>query len=366
VVAKNSGILKAYDDFPVDVVNVSSYDLRFIAQEIASGKTSPLFSRLVSANISSIKSNKLLFRPFIVRELSDRSAAGKKIRIAFIGLTDLEPAAPPGLRLDDPITAATGIVAEARKQADLVIALAHVKTDEALRLAGAVPDLDVIIAGNTRALDQVFTPPTTVGRTLVIFTPYETRMLGELRFYRGSQTGFATKSRFISLDDSVPDEPGAKRVVAEANASETAARETSKSQLQSWSSRSATPKLDGTSAGSAPHFISAGKCAQCHVAQYVKWSSSPHAHATDPLPPRWYEFEMSCLKCHATGSAEEGKFTIQSVHCEGCHGPGSEHASRPSKGYGRVADLQTACTQCHTAEVSPNFNADSAWQKIKH
>src|SRR5262249_36256585 len=156
----------------------------------------------------------------------------------------------------------------------------------------------------------------------VVFTPYETRMLGELRFYRGSQTGFATKSRFITLDDSVPDEPNAKLAATAANTSETVARETSKSLLQNWSSRSAVPKPD--SVGSGPRFITAGKCAQCHVGQYVKWSSSPHAHATDPLPPRWYEFEMSCLKCHATGSAEEGKTTIQSVHCEGCHGPGSE------------------------------------------
>src|SRR5262245_48409148 len=177
MVAKNSGIQKFYDDFPVDVANVSSYDLPFIAQQISSGKSVPLFSRLVSANISSIKSNKLLFQPFMVREVPDRGNTGKKIRIAFIGLTDLEPAPPFGLRLDDPVKVATGIVAEARKQADLVIALAHVQTDEALRLAGAVPDLDVIIAGNTRRLDQVFTPPTTIGRTLIVFTPYETRML---------------------------------------------------------------------------------------------------------------------------------------------------------------------------------------------
>ena len=111
-------------------------------------------------------------------------------------------------------------------------------------------------------------------------------------------------------------------------------------------------------------------CAQCHQAQYVQWANSSHAHATDKLPPRWVEFETGCLSCHATGQQVAGGkielAKLQSVQCEQCHGPGSEHVQKPGKGYGHIANTQAMCMSCHTAEASPNFDFQAAWAKIKH
>ena len=47
-------------------------------------------------------------------------------------------------------------------------------------------------------------------------------------------------------------------------------------------------------------------------------------------------------------------------------GPGGEHVQKPGKGYGRVSNAQALCISCHTVEVSPKFDFQSAWAKIKH
>src|SRR5262249_32007894 len=119
-------------------------------------------------------------------------------------------------------------------------------------------------------------------------------------------------------------------------------------------------------------YVSSSKCAECHTAQYVKWSNSAHAHAVDKMVARTFEFEASCLKCHATGqsqatpASDDDLAPLQSVHCEQCHGPGAEHVAKPGKGYGHIANAQAMCSSCHTAETSPSFDFQSAWAMIKH
>jgi len=78
------------------------------------------------------------------------------------------------------------------------------------------------------------------------------------------------------------------------------------------------------------------------------------------------------MDCHATqtqlarGSNKLEGVRLPNVQCEQCHGPGSDHVAKPVKGYGRVADMKTACGSCHNAETSPNFDLQAAWAKIKH
>jgi hypothetical protein len=270
-------------------------------------------------------------------------------------------------------------VPEARKIADVVVVLAKVSSQtEVARIAREVPGIDIIINGNATSLGEVFTPPVYVGATLIVYTPYETRMLGELRFYRDSQGKFSTKQRFVTLDEIlVPEDPGAKSIVSAAANAEAAARNNSKTLLEDWLASSRmllAPKPLGSVSSKAESttFVQSGACSQCHVAQYIKWSNSAHSHASDPLPPRANEFEASCLDCHATGPkpgslTEKPQFTrFQNVQCEQCHGPGSAHVANPGKGYGRIGDMMSACVSCHNRETSPGFELQIAWEKIKH
>jgi hypothetical protein len=118
--------------------------------------------------------------------------------------------------------------------------------------------------------------------------------------------------------------------------------------------------------GTPAEFISAKACAECHTDQYIKWSNSKHARATDSVMLHKDEFTVGCLQCHASARSETALPKFTAVECEECHGPGSNHALKPLKGYGKVSDLKSACSSCHTDRTSPNFNPQAAWVKIKH
>lgn len=383
-VAKNDWVLKAYSQFPVDVANVSSHDLRYFSTVLAEPEltrrleSEPLLDRLVSANIVSESPGFVAPHPFIVRELPSRQPGSKPIRVAFIGLTETSPSPPAGLKFIDPAEAARRTIPEARKRANLVVLLAKASSEEAARIAREAPGIDVIIAGNGLSLEQNFTPPFYVAQTLIVFTPFETRLLGELRFYQTAPSKFSTRQRFIALDEtSIPEHPAAKQLVDAANSAETAARNNSKKLLENWLASgnarvtSKSPNPDSSRGESSPG-VPSTSCNQCHLAQFMKWVNSAHAHASNSLQTRGNEFEPSCLDCHGTGfkaasaanKVELARF--QNVQCEQCHGPGSNHVAKPGKGYGRVADMKTACGTCHTSETSPGFDLHAAWAKIKH
>ncbi|HST21332.1 MAG TPA: multiheme c-type cytochrome [Blastocatellia bacterium] len=368
---KDEWIMKAYDQFPADVINISSHDLRYISRLLqksgTAGKaeTQPMLKRLVSANITSISPDKIAPQPFVIREVPGRQSA-KPVRVAFVGLTETGVAAPRGFKFTDVLETARRVVPEARKRADVVIAVAYFKSEDAQRLASEVPDIDAIITGNSQSDGAFFFPPLTVGKTLIVFTAYETRMMGELLFYRDAQGKFSVRARYISLDTEVPDDPAALQVVNAAREAEEGMREKSKTLLLGWLETTRRRKPAGESATA---YTSSSACAQCHMAQYIKWSNSKHAHATDPLVSRQFEFEASCLNCHATAQlkANAAELTkMQQVQCEQCHGPGGDHAAKPGKGYGRITNIQAVCSDCHTQDTSPNFNAQTAWEKIKH
>lgn len=361
------------------MVNVASEDLRYFSSLLSKrefarqSQTSPVLKRIVSANTVSESAGLVSPNPFIVREVAAREAqAGttRRVRLAFIGLTETELAPPTGMRFIDTVEAARRTVPEARRVADVVIVLAKVSTIEAARIARETQGIDVIIAGNGVTLEQVFTPPFYIGKTLVVFTPFETRMLGELRFYLNEQGAFSTRQRFITLDEAmIPADPSAKELADAALRAETEAQGDSKKLLEAWlaASRSLTIKRPP---GASVYYVGGAACSQCHASQYIKWANSPHAHATDPLPARWVEFEAGCLSCHATGgkaNSEKNQFAgLQGVQCEQCHGPGSDHAASPAKGYGRVSNMVSACAACHNRETSPGFQLPAAWEKIKH
>ncbi|HKG23320.1 MAG TPA: multiheme c-type cytochrome [Blastocatellia bacterium] len=378
-VIRSDRVLRAYDQFPVDVANVSAYDAPYISRWSSTGEAAgrpnpyPMLRRVVSANI--VGEAKSAGAPFVVREIVERSNArrGKPTRVAFIGLSSPEATLPPGLRLIDPVEAAKRVVPEAKKQADVVIVLAHLQTDPLVRIAREVTGIDAIINGS----GDIFKAPMRLGATFVAFTPFEMRTIGELRFYRDAQGRLSVWDRYISLDDEVGDDPESLKVVEEARGAETGARAGSRQLLESWlaQTRALTMGLKarpGSEQPPAAGFVSSGACAQCHAKEYAVWANSGHTRASDHLVIKKHEFEVSCLACHATGlqkaesTAPADLAKIQNVGCEQCHGPGADHVARPAKGYGRIPAAQGLCSACHTPQTSPAFDLKTAWEKIKH
>src|SRR5262245_12734545 len=181
--AKNDWVLKAYDRFPVDVLNLSSQDLAYLSPRLRKerlinrGGAYAVLDRLVSSNLIPDTATAAP-RPFLIKEVTERGTS-KKIRIGFTGALEAG-AAVPGLRSTEPFPALSKAVSELRRKADVVIAAVHLSTDDAIRVAREVKGIDVVIAGNS----EMFTPPVRLGQTLLVFTPSEGRMLGEIRFYR--------------------------------------------------------------------------------------------------------------------------------------------------------------------------------------
>jgi hypothetical protein len=366
-VTKNDWVLKAYDRFKVDVVNLSGQDLGFVSSRLGPGSgentLGALLGRIVSANTTFGTTDQKTIRPYTVLSLPDRkSSTRSQVRIAFVGISDDQKQPAPGLKVQDAIESAKRIVPQARGEADLVIVLAHVSNDIATRIAQEVPGVDAVIAGNGKE----FTLPATVGRVSVVFTPYETRMLGELRFYRGPDGRYAVKSRFIGLDNTIPDDKQAAAFVTESKLAV-------KKEVERFTRpmEAAAPGLPGKGQVDS-NFVSAQTCLECHRAEYMTWSNTAHARAINSLATKAAELDSGCLACHTTGFNRGGfqniaeTRTLVNVQCEECHGPGRAHIAKPDKTYGRIADLQSVCSRCHTAETSAEFNPAAFWAKIKH
>lgn len=369
-VVKNEWLLKAHDQFRVEVANLSTADLSYLAKFLNKetfarrSATQPIFKRLVSANTVVDSANMVKLPPYIVREVSLANVP-KPVRIAFVGLADNSATTPSGFKLTDPVEAAKRVVPEALRNADLIIVLARLRTDVAARVAREVQGIHIMIVGN----GDMFTPSFRLGETLLTFTPFETRFLGELRFYRDEQGKITFRDRFISLDEGVPDDADAMQIVNGVREDKNTAYKSAQALLPNWLGMVKSPAVWNSAAvqaNAAPVYISSQACAQCHVDQYIKWSNSKHARATDSLMLDKDEFDANCLSCHATGGRGEELPKLVSIQCEQCHGPGSQHALKPAKGFGKIGDLKSTCLNCHTAQINANFDLQSAWLKIKH
>ena len=98
---------------------------------------------------------------------------------------------------------------------------------------------------------------------------------------------------------------------------------------------------------------------------------------TDPERYGWPVTKYpDCVSCHVVGYGEQSGFVdiatskgLESVGCEQCHGPGSEHAqSAGQKKMGRVGagSPSVVCSRCHDFEQSPTFDYHARWRVIQH
>ena len=136
-------------------------------------------------------------------------------------------------------------------------------------------------------------------------------------------------------------------------------------------------------------FYGVNKCAECHRESYKIWKTTRHAKALQTLVNEGQEYNPACLKCHVTGFERDNGFwdypssakTRGDVQCEECHGGGDYHIKkveslggfggkklsekeRRSLGMGEIG--LNFCKRCHDKKMSPKFDADHSWRKIKH
>lgn len=108
-------------------------------------------------------------------------------------------------------------------------------------------------------------------------------------------------------------------------------------------------------------FAGPDTCVTCHKEIVELWQNTRHAHAfsTPIFQQDWADLgsKTSCLACHTTGfEAETGKYALEGVTCESCHGPlDPKHPMAPMA----VTPDAKLCGTCHKTTTDE-------WMSSKH
>ena len=148
------------------------------------------------------------------------------LKIGIVGL--LAPAAKnvinhtsnPGLVIKDPAESLNRILPQLRG-ADFLIALVHMEEDQALRLAQEFPDLDLVLAGGFRSVEEKNSAPHQMqlaNGTRVMSTPGNGAYVGRIdieliEVAGGTMVEHRFDARLLPLDDAVAPDPEVEKLI---------------------------------------------------------------------------------------------------------------------------------------------------------
>ena len=362
-------------------------DLKLPAGELLAALSNPdgKIPDVVSANVGLFDMD--LQPRFLVLE-----AGGKQIGVtAVLGEKFEQKLAGGDLVHQPPIKALKEFCRELdAKQCDLNVLLVHGSLEEAREIAAEVPVFDLVVAAGETSLPsrELESVPGTKARLLQV--GQKAMHAGVVGFYADEKKTFRYQS--VPLDARFAASPAMLKLLAE------------------YQDNLKTLGLNGLGLKPRPHpsgnkFVGSGKCGECHTKAFAKWSTTPHAHATDSLvkPPNSRgdiprHFDPECLSCHVTGWEPQqfaplasGYLSLEQTPllkhngCENCHGPGSAHVAAES-GEGNVSAADAAklrdamklplagaerrCLECHDDDNSPDFHKPGAfekyWKEVEH
>jgi hypothetical protein len=224
-------LLEALHALGANVVNVGYSDLSGGADKLKSAAEAAKVE-LISANVNDGSGN-LMFKPFSVQTVKAKEG---DVKVAFVGVTrpripvvrkkstsatqDMTtptpaPAQPGSYTVTDMIDALQKYVPEARKQADLVVALVYDrrdKTSEMLKELGeAKPDIAIsgeYLQPQANVLD--------INGTKLVSAGYEGRQTGLLVVSVKDKKVAAASNQFIEIVQSLPDVADITKYVTEA------------------------------------------------------------------------------------------------------------------------------------------------------
>lgn len=364
----NDWMVKANEVMNLSLASLAYHDLRYASRLFSDSTTlKPEKSALISANVKPVAGSGLAApAPYVIRTITSKRLP-QPVSIAFIGITQPAPDAQQaaitaaGFTIADPYEAVKKTLAEVKDKVDVTAVIGYFGPPVAYRLAMQNEDLDLILGADGSGLVP---DPKQVKNALIMFASNQTKYLGELRFYtdrEGVVDRFTT--RYIELDDVIPDDPQMARMTAQAR-SEIAIvqRQVAEEIAAAYQARGDQPSVWAT----------AETCATCHKAEYETWQKSRHSHAFAALETKQREFDDSCVGCHSVGFKNQGFVNIRAtpqfanVQCEACHGPGSEHVRAPKAGNYKTPTAPGVCLSCHDPENSPDFVFAKYWPQVAH
>jgi hypothetical protein len=280
---------------------------------------------------------------------------------------------------------------------DYHVLLAHATLQEAQNIAREIPLFDLVVCSGGGVLPSNELEPIEGTKSKLVRVSHKAMHAGVVGLFDDGARGNALRGvpsvryTVVTLDAQFKDSPEMLRLLADYQ-----------EQLKS-------EGLAGLGLKPQPHpsgnqFVGSETCGECHTKAMAKWSTTPHAHATDSLvrPPNTRadiprQFDPECLSCHVTGWDPQ-KYTpfetgylsltetpkLQHNGCENCHGPGSAHVAAEN---GEGTDQQRTklresmrlliaggaaenkCRECHDEDNSPDFSHKGFaeyWKEVEH
>jgi len=273
------------------------------------------------------------------------------------------------------------IVPQLKREADVLILLAHASHEESWRLGERFPEFDILITAGTPPSPP---PEPTLFPDGRMFVEVGTKGMDAivLGFFESGEP----KIRYqrVPLDSRFPQSPEVLAL------------------LKDYQEQLKLLGFEGLGLRPAPNpklaemgqYVGSKKCETCHEISYDVFRKSGHAKAWRTLQeleiPRTHDPE--CVSCHVVGWhpteyfpyeggfwSEETTPHLVGVGCEACHGPGENHiraemgsdfeAQERFRNLVRVTleDARTwQCVSCHDLDNSPDFDFETYWPLIEH
>jgi len=310
----------------------------------------------ISSNLIDKKSGKTAFKPYVVVK-----KGGLKVGIFSVLGPKIELPANTGeqLTIDDPIATAQKMVAELRKQSDVVIALTHLGRVEGEDLAAQVPGIDVVVLGHHPGF---VAQGRRVNSAITVASGEQGQNIGMTKVILDGKKVSDLSSETLILMPEVGERADLAKLAKEFEDAQNA-------QLQKEQQATALQDTKKASPG-GDQYVGSEACMSCHKAEYQQWQSTQHAHAFATLQRVQKDATPECVQCHVVGYQRPSGYVnassttkLQNVGCESCHGFGTRHEMLAKTG-GKVAEA--VCITCHQPANDAGWNYAAKLPRVSH
>jgi hypothetical protein len=371
---KGVTMLKALKAMNYDAIGLGDFDFAYGPQVLLDAIQG---LPVVATNLVWSDTRKPVAETMIVKKfrgIPSEGRPGEEFKVAVLALMDERMQGPVDFYFENQqrrlvirpaLEVAREWVPRARAKADVVVLLMHMNSTEAMKLAGQVPGIDIVVCGHSS--EQLIDPPRKAGSTWTVANGDRGRYVGELRFNLDAKHHLSDPAaRQTVLDDKAGLDSLGTQLVAQSKA---------EIEAEKGAMKPVAVSVGGSPGAKGLQWVTSQVCVNCHQGVVDSWSRTPHAKAYQALVKAGKEKNEDCLRCHVVG-LKSGGFNpadpqpiLAGVQCESCHGPGYQHAiAGDSDRKGTIVRKPDAevCRTCHTREQSPKFDFHTYWEKIKH
>jgi hypothetical protein len=400
-----------------DVVNVGEKDLTMGLKFLSEVSQKAKFP-FISANLVDKKTGKLVFKPYVIKEIGE-------LRIGIVGLLDDQfnltlQEKDPGLNIIEPFSALKATIKGLGEYCDFIVILSQLGESKNKKLARENRDIDLILGGGGESnrpimervnetaiyrleprggylgrldyslvetkkpikflisserdemenkLERLITRSVQIEAEMVKSGKQEEMRLKELRFLESKRKEL--EKTLVALEDknfyrhiaipvqmAVSDDP---KITKELETYRAESGKLYKPKMALEAGKNLSEKETIARIPKTSPLVGAISCKKCHEVNYGNWLKTKHARASQTIAASPKYSQEECLMCHSTGYGKIGDYaTVSEIppYLQGvqCEACHGEGRGHPEKGSIERKVTLGICRNCHTKDQSPAFN----------